>query len=176
MVVIKKKQKTIYLIMKKINYKCLDILNSNNDKNVIVGDITDKKLDLNLKFDFIYSCDTFEHILNPWDATQNILKLLDEDAFFLCIVPFSWRYHACCYDTYRYSHTGIRYLFERLGNLEHLHSGYSKYGNTNGWYKDKTDKTLNGKPYSECIETIYISRKKENYKFDLNKLDKGFNR
>jgi uncharacterized UPF0146 family protein len=156
---------------KNINYYCLDIQNKDNTPNIILGDITDKNLIINKKFDFIYSCDTFEHILNPWDATENIIKLLTEKALFLCIVPFSWRYHACCYDTFRYSHTGIRYLFERLNKIKHIFSGYKKYSNTNGWYSDSTDKTLDNKPFSECIETYYLAIKDENYIFNKEVLD-----
>jgi uncharacterized UPF0146 family protein len=166
-----------YLLGNKfINYYCLDIQNKDNTPNIILGDITDNNLKINKQYDFIYSCDTFEHILNPWDATQNIIKFLKNDAFFLCIVPFSWRYHACCYDTYRYSHTGIRYLFERLNNIEHIFSGYKKYGNTKGWYNDNTDKTLNNKPFTESIETFYLAKKNINYKFDINNLDISNNR
>ena len=82
-------------------YYTLDLQNTENQKHVIVGDITDKKLELGQTFDFIYTADTFEHILNPWDATKNIKKILNSNGYILCKAPFSWRYHACPFDTSR---------------------------------------------------------------------------
>ena len=156
-----------------INYHCLDIQNKENNKNVIIGDITDKNLNIGKEFDFIYTSNTLEHILNPWDATENIIKLLKENSIFICIVPFSWRYHACCYDSFRYSHTGLRYLFERYGKIEHVFSGYKKHGSTNGWYKGGCDKTLDGNPFTESIMTIYVAKKNSSHVFDINDIDKS---
>lgn len=160
----------------KIEYFTLDIQNNENQKNLIVGDITDKNLNINNKFDIIYSSDTFEHILNPWDATENIKNLLNNDGILFIKIPFSWRYHACPYDTYRYSHTGIRYLMEHKSEIKHLFSGYKKMPNTNGWYKDKTDVTIDGKPFTQSIETYYIGMKDKDYKFSIDEFDKGYDR
>ena len=60
-----------------IDYYALDInSDKNRDKNItyVKGDITDLKLtnELNQTYDVIFTKDTFEHILNPCDATQNI--------------------------------------------------------------------------------------------------------
>lgn len=155
-----------------IEYYCLDIDTSRlHLPNIITGDITDPNLNLDQKFDFIFTKDTFEHILNPWDATSNIKSLLKEDGYFMCIAPFAWRYHACPVDTYRYTHTGMRYLFERLDNIEPIFAGYKSFGPTNGWYKSKTDMTLNGQPFKESIEVIYIGKKNSSYIFDSKTLD-----
>lgn len=162
-----------YLSSKKnINYYCLDIETKRLKGNYICGDITDKNLNINIKFDIIYTSNTFEHILNPWDATENILNLLKEGSYIICIVPFSWRYHACPVDTYRYTHTGIRYLFERKNFIECIFSGYHiQEGSVSSWYKSGTDKTLSGKPFKENIQTVYIGKKNSKITFDISDLD-----
>lgn len=155
----------------RINYYCLDIQPPKRSSS-IQGDITDETLSIQQTFDIIYTKDTFEHILNPWDATKNIKTLLNENGIFICIVPFSWRYHACPVDCYRYSHTGLRYIFERLNDIECICTGYIKHKAPNGgWYKSKTDVTLDGLPFQESISTVYISKKNTGFKFTKDLLD-----
>ena len=161
---------------KNTSYFTLDIQNNENQKNIFLGDITDTNLELGKTFDFIYTADTFEHILNPWDATKNIKKLLNNGGFLFCKAPFSWRYHACPFDTYRYSHTGMRYLFEYQSHIKPILSAYKKCKKNKGWYADKTDLTMDGNEFKECIETYYIGKKDENYKFSLSNFDKGWKR
>jgi hypothetical protein len=156
-----------------VDYYCLDIDTTrlSASKNIIQGDITSSELSIDQKFDFIYTKDTFEHILNPWDATRNIKNLLNQNGYILCIAPFSWRYHACPLDTYRYTHTGLRYIFERLNSIEHIFSGYIKLRPNRGWYKSKTDVTLDGSDFTENIETIYVGKKNNSHIFNIKSLD-----
>ena len=42
---------------------------------------------------------------------------------------------------------------------------------TNGFWKNKKDYTLDVKPFNECIHTIYIGEKNEQYIFNKNVLD-----
>jgi len=86
-----------------IDYYALDLKcaeRSSEHVTCIQGDITDKALQLNTSFDIIFTKDTFEHILNPWDATSNILNLLNNNGLFIFLAPFSWRYHPSPYDTF----------------------------------------------------------------------------
>lgn len=157
-----------------IDYNVLDlnIQKSSNEKiNYIQGDITSKNLDLGHKFDLIFTKDTYEHILNPWDSTDNIINHLLEDGIFFFIAPFSWRYHASPYDAFRYSHTGVQYLFERNNKLKKIASGYSSKIKTNGFWKNKKDFTLDNKPFTECIETVYLGQKDSSYVFNKDVLD-----
>lgn len=157
----------------KIDYYCLDVDTTRlKHKNVIVGDITDQYLNIDHKFDFIFTKDTFEHILNPWDSTENIKNLLCEGGYFLCIAPFSWRYHACPVDSYRYTHTGLRYIFERLGGIQPIFAGYKKIRcATSGHYASRTDYTLDGRAFLENIETIYLAIKNSSHSFNLGQID-----
>jgi len=168
------KPNEIYLSQNKdVDYYVLDLNNPENQTNLIVADITDNNLNIQHTFDFIYSKDTFEHILNPWEATKNIKKMLNEKGIILCIAPFCWRYHACPVDTYRYSHTGLRYILEYLSEIEHIFSGYKDCGPTNGFWKDTTDFTLDGNPFSVSQEAYYIGVKNKDYKFTIENFDRG---
>lgn len=126
-------------------------------------------------FDFVYTKDTFEHILDPWNTTDNILNLLNENGIFIFMAPFSWLYHPMPYDTYRYSHTAVRYLFERNGGLIHLVSGYIKFSPRNGIYINGKDKTIDGNDFMECQKTFYIGMRHKNHIFDINTLDTYIN-
>jgi hypothetical protein len=157
-----------------IDYYALDLNEKKKEDNItfLQGDITSNKLNFNTKFDIIFTKDTYEHILNPWDSTNNIINNLVDEGMFLFMAPFSWRYHASPYDTYRYSHTGVQYLFERNNKLKKVFSGYQVRQNRNGFWKNKKDLTMNNnKKFLECIETIYIGQKNENYIFDLKNLN-----
>ena len=138
--------------------------------NFIKGDITEN-LEIKEEFDIVFSKDTFEHILNPWDATKNIQKLLKNKGLVMFFVPFSWRYHASPYDTYRYSHTGIQYIIERLGKIKKIESGYIKFGDIKGFWKNKKDFTLDKQPFPKSLEAFYIGIKDENYVFKKENLD-----
>ena len=157
-----------------IDYYALDLnTKRNNEKNItyIQGDITDQNLKLDHTFDIIFTKDTFEHILNPWDSTKNIITYLNNTGLFIFIAPFCWRYHASPYDTYRYTHTGVQYLFERLGKIKKKLSGYVIFPPNKGRWKNKKDVTLENKPFKECQEVLYIGIKDELYRFNINSLD-----
>lgn len=157
-----------------INYYVLDlnIQKSSNDKiKYIQGDITSKNLDLGYKFDLIFTKDTYEHILNPWDSTDNVVNHIKDGGLFFFIAPFSWRYHASPYDAFRYSHTGVQYLFERNNKLKKVVSGYSTKVSIKGFWKNKKDFTLDNKPFTDSIVTIYVGQKDSSYVFNKNVLD-----
>jgi len=164
-----------------IDYYVLDInSDEKRDENItyIKGDITNSNLigNINHKFDIIFTKDTFEHILNPWDSTQNILDLLNENGLFIFLAPFKWRYHASPYDTYRYTHTGAQYMFERLGGLKRIYAGYINFYhiNTPGFWGNKKDWTFDHKPFTNPIETIYVGERVNGYEFKTENLDSDF--
>lgn len=159
-----------------INYYALDLKTSRKEDDItfIKGDITENNLDLNMKFDIIFTKDTFEHILNPWDATSNILNHLINDGLFIFLAPFSWRYHPSPYDVFRFTHTGVQYLFERFGGLKKIDSGYIKCGNIGGFWKNKKDKTIDDDKFKNCLEVIYVGKRDIDYKFNINTLDSDF--
>lgn len=87
----------------------------------------------NNHFDVIYSNNVFEHLRKPWIACSNINKLLKVNGICITIVPFSQRYHESPIDCFRYTHTGIKYLFEDVMDIEIIASGYDIDGRRNNW-------------------------------------------
>ena len=129
---------------KQYNYYFQDIIDPNSstfstkNKNFILGDICSKNfIEENLEFteyfDVIYSNNVFEHLKKPWIACSNINKLLKVNGICITIVPFSQRYHESPVDCFRYTHEGIRYLFEDEMEIEIIASGYDIDGRRNNW-------------------------------------------
>ena len=128
---------------KQYNYFFQDIslpssTDSTKNKNFILGDICSKNfLQENLKFteyfDVIYSNNVFEHLKKPWIACSNINKLLKINGICITIVPFSQRYHEDPVDCFRYTHQGIKYLFEDEMKIEIIACGYDIDGRRNDW-------------------------------------------
>ena len=97
-------------------YSNMDITNTADD--VIIGDITDCKNIKDNSYDIIISSDVFEHINKPWDAAKEIIRILKPNGLSLHSTLFSWRYHPCPNDYYRFTHEGMKVLFEGLEHLE----------------------------------------------------------
>ena len=158
-------------------YYILDLNNEKNRDNVVVGDITDPNLNLKEKYDVIITKDTFEHILNPWDAVNNVLELLNEDGFFICIVPFNWRFHPSPYDGYRFSHQGQKYLWEHKGKMKEISSGYIRYySSVAGFWKNRCDHypfASDGR-HKECVCSFYIGQKNSKHSFDVKEIKGDF--
>tara|TARA_B100001057_G_scaffold367384_1_gene370754 strand:+ start:987 stop:1832 length:846 start_codon:yes stop_codon:yes gene_type:complete len=128
---------------KQYNYFFQDIASPSStdstiNKNFILGDICSKNfLQENSKlteyFDVIYSNNVFEHLKKPWIACSNINKLLKINGICITIVPFSARYHESPVDCFRYTHEGIKYLFEDEMEIEVIACGYDIDGRRNDW-------------------------------------------
>ncbi|CUH80809.1 Methyltransferase domain protein [Tritonibacter multivorans] len=88
---------------------------------VAVGNITDCPHIPDASFDFIFSLDVFEHIDRPWLAAKEIQRLLKPGGVTVHSTLFSWRYHPCPIDYWRYSAEGLKSLF---GGLECLHADF----------------------------------------------------
>lgn len=97
------------------DYSALDLENAPGaDVKVEVGDITNCPHIPDESFDFIFSLDVFEHIDKPWLAGQEIQRLLRPGGVTMHSTLFSWRYHPCPIDYWRYSAEGLRSLFPDL--------------------------------------------------------------
>lgn len=158
-----------------MEYHALDI-NSHNDKNFIQGDITKENLDIGKKFSLIITKDTFEHILNPWDATANIVNLLEDGGVFVCSVPFSWRFHPSPYDTYRYTHQGLNYLFRHKGEIAEIASGYMYNEKIiRGFWKNKFDNwPFSRRGFRDNVSSFFVGIKITGEVFDISTLSGDF--
>ncbi len=106
--------------------------------NVLVGDICSPSyvaehagfVDF---FDVVYSNNVFEHLRRPWLAAANIMRLVKPGGIGIVVAPFAVRYHQAPEDYYRYTHAGLRSLFEDAGPIEVLVCGYDLAGRRNDW-------------------------------------------
>ena len=85
--------------------------------DVIKGDITNCPEIPDGSFDAIISVDVFEHIKEPWKAAKEIGRLLRPGGFTYHSTLFSWRYHPCPVDFWRYTPDALQFLFEDLDVL-----------------------------------------------------------
>ena len=75
-------------------------------------------------YDIVYSNSVFEHIKEPWKASEECVRITKKGGLNIHTTLFSWRYHPCPVDCYRYTHTGLSYLFERTEKMETLCATY----------------------------------------------------
>lgn len=121
---------------KKYNYFAVDL--EPKGENVIYGDICNTGFLIDWGqyrnfFNVIYSNNVFEHLKKPWIAAENLYNLLKPDGICITVVPFAARYHEVPQDYFRYTHEGLKSLFESVGPIEILESGYDIIGRRNNW-------------------------------------------
>lgn len=84
------------------------------DESVIVADITNCPQIPDNSFDFVVSIDVFEHINAPWLAAKEISRILRPGGITYHTTLFSWRYHPCPIDYWRYSPDALKFIFSEL--------------------------------------------------------------
>ena len=98
------------------SYLNLDLEHS--DENTVVGDITDCAEIADGSYDVVLSVDVFEHIDRPWLAASEITRILAPGGLAYTSTLFSWRYHPCPIDFWRYTPDALEFLFGELILLE----------------------------------------------------------
>ena len=98
------------------SYVNLDLEHS--DENTIVGDITNCPEIADGTYDVVLSVDVFEHIDRPWLAAAEIARILKPGGLSYTSTLFSWRYHPCPIDFWRYTPDALEFLFADLVTLE----------------------------------------------------------
>ncbi len=84
----------------------------------MTADVTDCPQVPDASFDVIVSIDVFEHITRPWKAAEEIARLLRPGGLSYTSTLFSWRYHPCPIDYWRFSPDCLTFLFEGLETIE----------------------------------------------------------
>jgi SAM-dependent methyltransferase len=82
--------------------------------DTIVGDITGCPEIADGSFDIVLSVDVFEHITRPWRAADEIVRILAPGGLVYTSTLFSWRYHPCPVDFWRYTPDALEFLFDGL--------------------------------------------------------------
>jgi hypothetical protein len=113
-------------------------LNADPARNIVSGDVCSQSFaqevpDLIGRCAVVYSNNVFEHLRKPWIAAKNFLDLLVPKGVGIVSVPFAQRYHESPADYFRYTHAGIRSLFEDAGPIEAIRCGYDILGRRNDW-------------------------------------------
>ena len=76
-------------------------------------------------YSIVSAMNVFEHLLAPMEAASEMLRLVHNGGYLFTLTPFVWRYHAYPMDAARYTHTMMRYFFERTGHVKTLFAGYA---------------------------------------------------
>lgn len=100
----------------RFEYLNLDLVETG--PGTVLGDITDCPEILDASFDVILSVDVFEHIDRPWLAGENIVRLLRPGGLSYTSTLFSWRYHPCPIDFWRYTPEALAFLLPGLETIE----------------------------------------------------------
>lgn len=124
-------------------YNVLEVDKNAKGKNLIYGDICSCSTVPDNSYDIVFSRDVFEHIKEPWLAAEECVRITKNGGLNLHITLFSWRWHPCPVDMYRYTHQGLSFLFERTKKMDILFAGYDLNQRRNnlgrGKMKDKID-------------------------------------
>ena len=80
-------------------------------------DICEEQFDPALlsSFDLIIADQVFEHLLWPYRAARNVLRMLRPGGSFLVMTPFMIRIHEVPHDCTRWTETGMRYFLQECG-------------------------------------------------------------
>ena len=128
-------------------------------------------------YDMVSALNVFEHIVAPWRAATEMLRLVKNGGLLIVIAPFSIRYHAYPIDTYRYTHTALRYLFERHGGVSTLYSAYCSDNSSvvvNGHYADRSDyPPLPRFRISPYISLLWVGRREDGTPFSPSTFDRN---
>lgn len=68
-----------------------------------------------LSADFIVSLQVMEHVPEPGQYLEGILRVLKPGGHLLLMTPFMWGEHEAPYDFYRYTRFGLEYLAKKAG-------------------------------------------------------------
>lgn len=86
-------------------------------------------------FDFAFADMIFEHIEgNPWEAYREIDRILKPGGFLVLTTVFSFPYHPCPGDFWRYTESGLR-MIATQNQHEVIHSGC--WGNLQAFILDR---------------------------------------
>ena len=92
--------------------------------------------------DVVYTNNTFEHISNPFIAAEKIYYLLKKGGIIFIRSPFSYSYHPCPNDYWRFSPVGLQKLFPKLHILESGMDQIFRRTDDRGSFKNGLDKVL----------------------------------
>lgn len=104
------------------SYSVLDIIERPELKNAIVGDAC-KPIVSDQRFDITFTNNALEHMAEPFVVAQNMFDLLKPGGLVMASTVFACHHHASPDDYWRFTDSGLRYIFEKAG-FETIEFGY----------------------------------------------------
>jgi hypothetical protein len=99
-----------------INYLGTD-LNEGRNVDLIIDftkDMSEIKTKLPSKFNTVICCSVLEHVKDIFRFARNVSSIINTDGVLFLSVPFTWEYHGYPNDYWRFTPSGIEYLFEQF--------------------------------------------------------------
>lgn len=96
----------------RFRYTAFDL--EKTDDDTVVADITNCPQIPDGFCDVVVSIDVFEHIDRPWLAAQEIARILKPGGICYTSTLFSWRYHPCPIDFWRFTPAALTFLFDKV--------------------------------------------------------------
>jgi len=69
-------------------------------------------------FDLIICTEVLEHTLNPFDAIEELYRILKKGGILMLSTPFNFRIHGPLPDCWRFTEHGLRQLLKKFENIE----------------------------------------------------------
>lgn len=82
----------------------------------ILDDIVNSSIESD-SFDFIICAEVLEHVENPFEAVNNIMRIVKTGGDVLISTPFIFPTHDAPYDFFRYTEFGLKKLFSNIGEI-----------------------------------------------------------
>ncbi|GAB4137490.1 MAG: hypothetical protein Tsb009_05060 [Planctomycetaceae bacterium] len=103
------------------------------------------------RFGTIFCMSVLEHCAQPFRMADNITRLLKPDGCLCVSVPFAWQFHGYPSDYWRFTHEGVKQLFDgidfsdqpgasvtsRKGDFRSLDSNIGKIPLSGGYYRKR---------------------------------------
>ncbi len=70
------------------------------------------------KFDYILCTEVLEHTLNPFNAVEEIFRMLKPEGLVFISVPFNFRIHGPLPDCWRFTEHGLKSLFSKFNIIK----------------------------------------------------------
>ena len=96
----------------------LDLDLADTGPGTVIGDITGCPEIPDDSYDVVLSVDVFEHIDKPWLAGEEIVRILRPGGLVYTSTLFSWRYHPCPIDYWRYTPEALESLMVGLETID----------------------------------------------------------
>src|SRR5882672_6960003 len=94
-----------------------------SDQADIVADCTDMPQVRDNTAATVISCDTFEHVKDPFKAIDEIYRIMKPGGLLILSTVLTWGYHEYPGDYFRYTVEGLEHLCSKFEKLE---SGWSR--------------------------------------------------